>query len=112
MRIPEQLYSYVDTHPRHVMIPHRLMAYPVSVLTAFHKRIAAVDAPFDWQDMQCCLTRQFCTDRAEWTHVSNVSTVPVVQIYHIQVPLGNADFHRESYRGCRLRPSNEVGFCP
>ncbi len=81
------------------------------MVIGFHKRVTANNGPYDWMDMQCCLTRQHCTDRKEWMHVSNTS-VPIVQIYHIQVPLGNADFHRENYRGCKLRASHEVGYCP
>lgn len=30
-RVPEDQYDYLDQHPRHVMIPHRLMAYPADV---------------------------------------------------------------------------------
>jgi len=30
-RRPEDQYEYLDAHPRHVMIPHRLMAYPSDV---------------------------------------------------------------------------------
>ena len=28
MRIPFEIYSYIDMYPRHLMLPHRLMAYP------------------------------------------------------------------------------------
>lgn len=33
-RMPEDQYDYLDLHPRHVMIPHRLMAYPPDVSLA------------------------------------------------------------------------------
>jgi hypothetical protein len=35
MRTPDLLYQYVDDHPRHLIIPHRLMAYPVTV--SYHR---------------------------------------------------------------------------
>ena len=34
-RRPEDQYDYLDAHPRHVMIPHRLMAYPPDVSTNY-----------------------------------------------------------------------------
>lgn len=51
--------------------------------------------------MTCEMPLQFCTDRKSWQHVSNVS-VPILNIFGIQVPLGNADFHKEQYRACSL----------
>ena len=30
-RSPEDQYTYLDAHPRHVRIPHRLMSYPPDV---------------------------------------------------------------------------------
>jgi hypothetical protein len=35
-RAPEDQYEYLDAHPRHVMIPHRLMAYPNDVSFPLH----------------------------------------------------------------------------
>ena len=31
MRIPDQAYEYLDHFPRHLVVPHRLMAYPAVV---------------------------------------------------------------------------------
>eukprot|EP01034_Spumella_vulgaris_P026815 gene26815-33456_t len=62
MRIPDDIYSYLDKHPRHLMIPHRLMAYPKPILTLHHKRPVSRSGPFDWMDLSCCLARQKCTD--------------------------------------------------
>jgi hypothetical protein len=114
MRIADELYNYLDGHRRHLIIPHRLMAYPSSVLQYHHKRaqitpsIASTSnsqyfntSPLDWFDIRCLLPLQHCTDRKNWIHVSNES-LPVINIYGIDVPLGNSDFHRESYRACRI----------
>lgn len=145
MRIPDDIYAYLDLNRRHLMIPHRLMAYPVSVLKYFHKRTVDVSdfpssteasststttvmtppriedgvltstfhprSPYDWMDMQCCLPRQHCTERNDWRKVSNTS-VPVVNIFGLQVPLGNSNFHSEMYRACVLRESTNHHECP
>ncbi len=112
MRVPEVIYSYLDKHPRHLMIPHRLMAYPSPILKLHHKRPPSSGGPFDWMDLSCCLPRQNCVERKEWVHVSNTS-LPVLNIYGIQVPLGNSNFHAESYRGCVLRNGTGPNFsCP
>lgn len=145
MRVPDDLYAYLDLNRRHLMVPHRLMAYPSTVLKYFHKRtvdepaVASVEdvkeaaeeqgttfshvadgvlrgttdprGPTDWMDMQCCLPRQHCTDRKGWVKVSNTS-VPVVEIFGLQVPLGNSNFHAELYRACTLRDSTNQHECP
>lgn len=101
MRIPDQAYEYLDHFPRHLVVPHRLMAYPAVVVKHFHKREISCDPPLGWMDKKCLLPLQYCTDRKEWVHVSN-ETVPILNVYGIQVPLGNSDFHKEFYRACRL----------
>jgi hypothetical protein len=67
--------------------------------------------PFDWYDMQCCLPRQHCTERKNWLHIKD-PTIPVINIYGIQVALGNADFHREKYRACSLDIYGLNEYCP
>jgi hypothetical protein len=62
-----------------------------------------VSKPLDWIDMKCLLPYQHCTDRKQWIHVSNDS-LPILNIYGIQIPLGNSDFHKESFRACHLVP--------
>lgn len=113
MRLPDAIYSYLDKYPRHLMVPHRLMAYPSAILALHHKRAASRSGPADWMDMQCCLPRQHCTERKEWVHVSNASHLPLLNIYGIQVPLGNSNFHAETYRACNLTASGVQGHvCP
>ncbi len=57
--------------------------------------------PQDWMKMNCCLTRQNCVDRKGWLHVRNPQ-VPIINAFGLQVPLGNTNFHEESYRHCEL----------
>lgn len=61
--------------------------------------------------MQCCLPRQHCTERKLWKHMADPA-VPVLNIFGIQTALGNADFHKESYRTCALTPVPTLDYCP
>jgi hypothetical protein len=52
-RAPEDQYEYLDAHPRHVMIPHRLMAYPNDVSLHY----TAISFPFALhmgRRLECC----------------------------------------------------------
>jgi hypothetical protein len=77
----------------------------------FHKRETNKNGPYDWMDMQCCMARQHCTDRKDWKHISDAA-VRIVNIFGIQTALGNADFHRESYRTCALNEMGDLERCP
>lgn len=115
MRIPVDIYSYLDKYPRHLMVPHRLMAYPSSIITLHHKRTPSNSSPFQWMDMTCCLPRQHCTERKNWVHFSDAKNLSLLNIYGIQVPLGNANFHAETYRACTLRTKSgneSENICP
>lgn len=112
MRIPETVYAYVNSHHRHLMIPHRLMAYPPEVVVSTHGRNLSTAKPYDWVDMSCCLPRQECRERKTWESIKNASAVPILSIYGIQVPLGNSNFHAESYRFCKLTEGNSRFNCP
>jgi hypothetical protein len=35
-RLPSEVYRYLDEHPRHVAVPHRLMTYPLDVSSLHH----------------------------------------------------------------------------
>eukprot|EP01039_Chlorochromonas_danica_P005866 gene5867-6459_t len=111
MRPVEEIYSYLDSNPRHLVVPHRLMSYPASVLIHHHNRAVDMSGPLDWMDMQCCLPRQYCTERKQWQSIKNAS-VPVMRIYGLQTALGNANFQAETYRPCQLRPSADQHVCP
>lgn len=97
------------------MSPHRLMPYPKAILTDFHKRQNLTDittsSPFAWSDMNCCLERQNCGNRKSWLSVKD-SRVPVLNIYGLYVPLGNANFFEETYRTCNLNEYGDWAYCP
>jgi len=111
-----------------MLLPHRLMPYPDSVLSLVHKRIFEKNISNNTValSLSCCLPRQNCISRytvyicmtlnlhtkliiyinlcqirAEWVYVSNES-VPVMNIYGLQVPLGNSHFKIEKYRHCLI----------
>ncbi len=120
MRPLDDLYRHLETYKRRLVVPHRLMPYPEAVMTHFHKRdvmerlpTQAVKGyrPSDWSAMNCCIRRQNCWDRKEWIKVSN-TTVPVVSVYGIITPLGNANFHSEEYRYCHLSVHGGLEVCP
>ncbi|RYH05962.1 hypothetical protein EON65_43465 [archaeon] len=81
------------------------------MVTAFHNR-SLTPAPPSWEDLQCCIPRQHCTERHDWQHVSNASAVPILSLYGIPVPLGNSNFHAETYRYCTLATSTDLHVCP
>ncbi|KAJ1380521.1 hypothetical protein B484DRAFT_412025, partial [Ochromonadaceae sp. CCMP2298] len=79
------------------------------IITKFHNRSIDTHRPTDWADMSCCLPRQTCQGgRKTWRHIrekgdkAGTPEVAILNIYGIQTALGNADFHKESYRTCRL----------
>ena len=115
VRILHHLYSHLQRYPRRMLLPHRLMPYPDNVLKHMHKRQLNHDGNQlhgdDWRDSSCCLPRQNCIERKTWKHISNSSAVPVVNVYGIQVPLGNTHFRIESYRGCNFN-TNKEETCP
>lgn len=114
MRNPVPLYQYIDENPRHLIIPHRLMPYPQMILTQFYKRELnhPPTGPMTWQDMACCMPRQNCWERNNWKHVKTTD-VPILDIFGLQVPLGNANFHKEEYRYCKLDEYWNMDFkCP
>ena len=54
-----------------------------------------------WKNVKCCLQRQNCVDRKQWAHIGQTQ-IPIVRIHDLDVALGNANFHKEWYRGCRI----------
>ena len=64
--------------------------------------------------MNCCMSRQNClgsVGRKDWVHISN-TTVPILKAYGLQLPLGNTNFHRQTYRTCRLNEKGDWPYCP
>jgi hypothetical protein len=65
----------------------------------------------DWVDMNCCLPRQNCVDRKGWLNFKD-EKVPILNVFGLQVALGNVNFHLESYRQCDLNVLGGLDFCP
>ena len=119
-REPSYLYDYLKLFPEHMLLPHRLMAYPSRVLEEMHHRTqstnyasrpdALKETSSAWQNMSCCLPRQNCVSRKRWVHLKN-SKVPILNYLGIEIPLGNSNYLDEIYRPCTLSPEH-VHTCP
>lgn len=110
VRDHERLYDHLRQNPRHMIIPHRLIPYPVDVLKYKHARPSSNTGSYEWYDYSCCMPRQNCKGRKTWKSVAD-SSVPMMKIYGLEVPLGNSNFHSEEYRSCTLSSSVYL-FCP
>jgi len=111
MRIHEDIYAHLKAYPRRLIIPHRLSPYPDPILTVFHERNVSNNPPMSWFDMSCCIPRTNCLDRKSWIHVKDYR-VPIINIFGLQVPLGNINFHEEKLRHCSLNPYSSNVTCP
>ncbi len=63
-----------------------------------------------WKNMSCCMPRQNCDNRLDWGSIKT-HKAPVLSIYDISVPLGNANFLQELYHGCVLH-NQLLDVCP
>ena len=112
MRIHDDLYAHIDAYPRRMLVPHRLIPYPVPILEHYHKRNTSAYGPLDFLQQNCCIRRQNCNGKREdWRHVRDPAVV-VGNIFGLQVPLGNNNFHAETYRVCRLDEHGTTEICP
>ena len=132
MRKPQLLFQSLKEYPRYVLLPHRLIPYPLMVTTMYTTaphlfsltsqvqmrwvRRPAVflnDSFHGWSGLSCCLPAGHrCQSRDSWVKIQasegkvNTSSpsypVPILPIYDLRVALGNANFLEESYRGCKL----------
>ena len=85
IRQHEALYAHLREYPRRMIIPHRLIPYPLDVLKFKHEREPTSHrTPFDWIDKSCCMPRQNCKRRDNWKSVADRS-VPSVNIYGLEV---------------------------
>jgi hypothetical protein len=120
MRIADDLYHYLQVKPRRVLVPHRINAYPSSVIYRIHKRMdehimkkeeftngwlnghqIETNDTWETQPWECCQARHICAHRKDWVHIQN-GLVPMMKIYGLLVPLGNSNFHKEYFRECKL----------
>jgi len=112
MRIPQEIFAYLDNFPFRLVVPHRLMPYPQTIANYYNKTVYGnSDSDIHrWKDFSCCLPRQNCDDkRKSWVHV-NYSSIALLSVHGLAVPLGNTNFHIESYRGCKMM--NYTHICP
>ena len=79
----------------------------VQVLQDTHQRNLSSNAPMDWYDYRCCLPRQHCVERKSWISIKNHS-VPIIQLFGLQIALGNINFHEEKFRACSLSTDTQV----
>jgi len=110
IRQHERLFDHLRENPRHMILPHRLIPYPLDVLKYKHARAASNTGEYDWYDLSCCMPRQNCKGRKNWKPVADHS-VPMVRIYGLEIPLGNSNFHSEEYRACVLSMNINM-YCP
>lgn len=95
-----------------MLVPHRLIPYPVPILEHYHKRNASTYGPLDFLQQNCCIRRQNCNGKREdWRHVRDPAVV-VGNIFGLHVPLGNNNFHAETYRVCKLDEHGTTEICP
>lgn len=74
--------------------------------------VAGNSHPLAFYQQNCCTRRQNCHGkRDDWIHVRN-SSVAVVNMFGLLVPLGNNNFHAETYRACALDVAGGVEVCP
>lgn len=111
IRKPEELYNHLKIYPRRFISPHRLMPYPEPVVTLRHERKLSKINQLDWLNMSCCMPRQNCKDRKTWISVSDTN-VNIINIFGLQVPLGNMNFHEEKLRSCTLKNDGGNQICP
>lgn len=112
MRIHDDLFQHIDTYPRRLLVPHRLIPYPEPVLHHFHQRNSSQFGPLDFLQQSCCTPRQNCDGkRSTWQHVKNKNVV-VANLFGLQTPLGNNNFHSETYNACVLDPTGATEICP
>lgn len=110
-RMQKLAFDYLRRHPLHILVPHRLSAYP-KALTRLYGR-TSLASTYDlntWATYSCCIPRQNCENRVGWTSVRS-DNVHALDLLGLDVPLGNSNFKDEMYRPCVLRNAT-VAVCP
>eukprot|EP00602_Paraphysomonas_sp_CaronLab_P006918 CAMPEP_0185022548 /NCGR_PEP_ID=MMETSP1103-20130426/5253_1 /TAXON_ID=36769 /ORGANISM="Paraphysomonas bandaiensis, Strain Caron Lab Isolate" /LENGTH=360 /DNA_ID=CAMNT_0027554659 /DNA_START=65 /DNA_END=1143 /DNA_ORIENTATION=- len=99
MRRPQDLFDILHRFPRYVLLPHRLVTYPKSVMKGVVRRpvVSVSDPSMDWVNMSCCLPRQNCQSRVDWVGIKS-NNVSVLPMFNLNVALGNANFILERFR--------------
>jgi len=110
MRHHDIIYGHLHKYPRRVLVPHRLIPYPEQAV-AIHKREISKVGDNDWTGMNCCMPRQNCVTRSTWVNAKSMA-LSFLNIFGLQVALGNCNFHSELFRACTLYPKGGVEICP
>lgn len=76
-----------------------------------HEDDGEVDSYASWKNVSCCLPSQRCTSRESWVSVQSTAA-PIVQIYGLNVALGNTNFLKEHLRACVLHTAGRLQTCP
>ncbi len=120
---PLELYDMLDTYPRAVLSPHRLIPYAHELLKNKYgiipKNKYTTYGQLDSDDMNvnhmmCCLKRQNCDERDRmnqktWIPLSSPN-LPFIEIDGFMVAMGNANFRKGVFRPCKLLPYKNI--CP
>lgn len=110
MRQHEAIFSHLVKYPRRVLVPHRLIPYPSFILKNY-KREKDASSLTAWEGLNCCMPRQNCVTRSTWVSPMD-KALSFLQIFGLQVALGNCNFHAESFRACKLYPNGGIEVCP
>jgi hypothetical protein len=73
--------------------------------------VRTIDHDHEWRNMSCCMPRQNCGNRKEWTSLRS-SSVPLLSIYGLITPLGNCNFLDELYHTCVMTTTQRLDVCP
>lgn len=114
LREARQMINILRMYPRYVLVPHRLMPYPETIVKRVLQRspVYSADRFHGWTNISCCLERQNCMDgrRKTWQPVKSPN-VSVVYAAGFNVPLGNSNFLKEQYHYCQMMPTRTM-YCP
>ena len=130
LRSPNYVFKQLKDNPMFTVVPHRLVPYAKQVhdivfdkFSRSHKQVNGLtmrkqdiylkDSHFGWMRHSCCMPRQNCLERDEWVPLLHPS-LPYMNIFGLHVALGNSNFHKLSYRPCKIYSKDFVdnNFCP
>ena len=121
VREQEQLFAYLDAHPKNVLLPHRLIPYSDEVLgqelhsSGIEKQLPRL-LPHESKSLwRCCLPMSSCsgnlTALMPLKRAMKSSTVPMLNIAGLSVVMGTANFLYSKFRFCQFL-RRDRGPCP
>lgn len=119
------LHAYLDTHPRRVLLPHRLIPYSREILSSLYgawglerglprlPRLSLQQAASSpWR---CCLPTVSCSGNhsamVPLKKALRTSVVPLLNVEGMLVVMGTANFWLHKFRFCQFQ-RREKGMCP